>query len=431
MYNGVSGLLSSSQALGIVSDNIANVNTIGYKRSREVFADIMGQVVPGAAASSRVGGGVRMADVQQLFNQGALLTTDGQTDLAISGEGFFAVAGNVNGRDDTFFTRGGQFQLNEDGTLVTASGLRLQGYGVTTDGSIDTRVGDLQIGNAELTPNATTEVDMVLNLNAEEPILGAGGIDPLDPATYTYSTSMTVYDSLGAARRVDLFFAKTGDNAWEYQAYIDGADVVGGTPGTPEPQPGAAVTGTLTFDGTGALTAETGGTINVNFVDGAAAAQAILFDFGTSTAEGGTGLDGSTQFADRPSSLNGLSQDGFTAGSVVGFTVAADGVITGVYDNGQQRALGQVAMATFATNEGLTRVGDNVWSDSIESGDALIGAPTSGGRGSIIQGALEQSTVDIATEFVSLIAHQRAYQANGRTITTADEMYNAAIQLKR
>jgi flagellar hook protein FlgE len=429
MYNGVSGLLSNSQALGVVGDNIANVNTIGYKRSRGVFADIMGQTIPGASASNKVGGGTRLADVQQLFNQGALLATDGQADLAISGEGFFAVSGNVSGRSGTFYTRAGQFRLDNDGFMTTPDGLKLQGYGVTADGRVDTRVGDLQIGNAELSPNATSVVDMALNLDSGEEIIAAG-LDPEDPDTYNFSTSITVYDSLGEAHRADVFFQKTSDNTWEYAAYVDGGDVAGGTAGVPEPITTGA--NTLTFTGEGALDDEAGGAISVNFTGGATTPQDFQIDFGTNiTTDGGTGLDATTQFADRPSSLNGLDQDGFASGSVVGFSIAGDGVVTGVYDNGQQRTLGQVVTATFATNEGMTRVGNNAWAESNDSGQALIGTPSSGGRGSIQQGALEQSNVDIANEFVSLIAHQRAFQANGKTITTADEMYNSAIQLKR
>jgi flagellar hook protein FlgE len=430
MYNGVSGLLSSSQALGIVGDNIANVNTIGYKRSRGVFADIMGQTVPGASPSNQVGGGTRLADVQQLFNQGALLTTDGQADLAVSGEGFFAVSGNISGRQGTFYTRAGQFRLDNDGFMTTPDGLRLQGYGVTADGRVDTRIGDLQIGDAELSPNATSEVSMSLNLDSGQEVI-AGAIDPNDPDSYNFSTSVTVYDSLGEAHRVDVFFQKTGDNTWDYEAYCDGGDIAGGTAGTPTLISSGGGADSLDFTAEGALDVENGGTVAVTF-GGGAAAQSFTLDFGSSiTTDGGTGLDATTQFADRPSSLNGLDQDGFPAGSVVGFAIAGDGVVTGVYDNGQQRTLGQVVTATFTSNEGLTRVGNNCWAESIDSGQALVGTPSSGGSGSIIQGALEQSNVDIATEFVGLIAHQRAFQANGRTITTADEMYNSAIQLKR
>ncbi len=430
MYNGVSGLMSSSQALGVVGDNIANVNTVGYKRSREVFADIMGQTVPGASAANRVGGGVRMVDVQQMFAQGALLTTDGEADLAISGEGYFAVSGNVNGREGTFYTRAGQFRVDNGGFMVTPTGLRLQGYGITDEGNIDTRIGDLQIGNAELTPNATTEGNLGVNLESGEEV-PVPAFDPADPESYNFSTSMTVYDSLGEGRRVDLFFVKTADNAWDYHAFVDGGDLAAGVPGTPTSLTPGVATGSLTFTATGALDTEVGGAVAPAW-EGGAAAGAIQFDFGTSiTTDGGTGLDGSTQFADQPSSLNALDQDGYSAGNLVGFSVAGDGMFTGVYDNGQQRALGQVVLATFASDEGLTRVGNNAWSDSTDSGPPLVGPPSWSGRGAVSQGTLEQSNVDIATEFVSLIAHQRAFQANGRTITTADEMYNNAIQLKR
>lgn len=430
MYNGVSGMLSNSQALGVVGDNIANVNTIGYKRSRGVFADVIGQTVPGAAPSNKVGGGTRLSDVQQLFNQGALLTTDGQADLAISGEGFFAVNGQISERQGTFFTRAGQFQLDNEGYMVTADGLRLQGYGVTPDGRVDTRIGDLQINGVELSPKPTTEFDISLNLDSSEEVI-AGAIDPTDPDSYNFSTSMTVYDSLGNSHRVDLFFQKTADNSWDYEAYCDGGELDGGTAGVPTLISSGGGADSLDFTAGGALNLENGGTLTADFADGAAAGQTIALEFGESVSEGGTGLDSTTQFADLPSSLNGLDQDGYSAGSVVGFSVGGDGLVTGVYDNGQLRTMGQVVMANFTTNEGLTRVGNNCWAESIDSGPPVVGTPASGGRGSISQGALEQSNVDIATEFVSLIAHQRAFQANGRTITTADEMYNNAIQLKR
>lgn len=430
MYSGVSGLLANSQALGIVGDNIANVNTVGYKGSRAVFADMMGQVTPGAAAAQQVGSGVRLVDVQQLFQQGALLTTDSQADLAISGQGFFAVRGNISGQDGTFYTRAGQFHLDQDGFMVDGSGLRLQGYGVTETGDIDTRVEDLQIGDAELTPNATTAVDISANLDSTETAIaaGAGGIDPEDPSTYHYSTSMTVYDSLGEAHRIDVFFVKTADNTWEYAAYGQGDEVVGGTPGALFEL--TAGGDGLTFTAGGELDTETGGALAVTFTGGAAA-QTIQLDFGESiTTDGGTGLGGTSQFAEA-SSLSGITQDGYAAGTVLGFSIGSDGVVTGVYDNGQQRTLGQVVLATFASEEGLTRVGDNAWAASHDSGPALIGEPTTGGRGGIVQGALEQSNVDIATEFVRMISFQRGFQANSKTVTTADEMYQDAIHLKR
>lgn len=424
MSIGAAGLRAHTEALGAVGDNIANVNTVGYKRERAIFEDVLGRSVAGGNSIAISGAGSRMAHIESMWTQGALMTTDAPTDLAVSGDGLFIVNGNVDGVTGSFYTRAGQFSIDEGGFLVNPDGLRLQGYPADETGALSATLGDLRVTGTTIPATPTAAVDLAVSLDANAPVLAAPW-DPLDPAaTSNFATSVTVYDSLGNAHESTVYFRKTAAGAWDWHAMVDGAEVAGGTPGVPE----EGGTGTLAFDTTGALTADAGAS-TWDFV-GATAGQAITFDFGTSIAEGGTGLDGSTGLAGA-SHVVALQQDGFAGGSVSGLRIEADGNITGVFSNGQLRTLGAVALADFASVDGLARTGHNLWSESRESGEPLVGAPGSGGLGAIVAGALEGSNVDLGTEFVDLIAYQRGFSANSRIITTADEMYQELVSLKR
>ncbi len=426
MTTGASGLRAHGEALGVVSDNIANVSTVGYKRSRAVFEDVLGRSVAGAQSIPMGGAGARVAHVEQMWAQGALLATGAPTDLAVSGDGFFVVRGNVEGVDGNFYTRAGQMHVDSDGYLVNPDGLHLQGYPADDRGVLAGSIGDLRVRPGAIPAAPTATVDVATNLDART--VTRGPFDPLDPGgTSDFSTTVTVYDSLGAAHDVTVYFQRTGPGQWGWHAMVDGGEVTGGTPGTPF----QGASGTLAFTTDGELDVETSAAPGTwNFV-GATAGQAIAFDFGTSiTTDGGTGLDGATQFAD-DSSVSALRQDGFAAGEVAGIAVGQDGTITGVFTNGQRRTLGQVALATFESERGLARTGHNLWSATDASGEALVGAAASGRRGAIVSGALEGSNVDLASEFVDLIAYQRGFQASSRIITTADEMYQEVVALKR
>jgi flagellar hook protein FlgE len=365
--------------------------------------------------------------VQQLFTQGALNNTGVSTDLSLDGDGFFVVTGTVSGTSGTFFSRAGQMSLDKDGFLVNSTGMKLQGFKANADGvGFEAALTSLQVGAATLPPRATEEFSVSANIDSTltTPAVAWDAQNP--SATSNFSTSMSVYDSLGNAHTMDVYFRKTGANAWDYHAIMDGGELTGGTPGT-NVELGS---GALTFNTAGALqTQTTGAAISANFA-GAAAGQAIAVNFGTPVATGGTGMDGITQFAS-PSGISTQSQDGYAAGDLSGLSVDGLGVVRGVYTNGMKLAAGQISVAKFRSNDGLGRAGNGLFVETRDSGQAGIGTAGSGGRGAITAGTLEQSNVDLAQQFVELITHQRAFQANSKTITTADEMLQELVNLKR
>lgn len=425
MYIGASGLAAHGDAISVTGDNIANANTVGFKGSRAAFEDVMGQTVMGGGRQpSAMGMGSRLGTVQKNFAQGSLQNTGIVTDLAIDGNGLFVFTGSQMGVSGNFYSRAGQLQLSNDGTLVNAQGMKLQGHPIDQNGVIQSSVGDLRLSNDTLPPRVTEEV--IAHANLDSRATPPAAFDPLDPyTTSNFSTSVVVHDSLGQARKVDLFYRNTGGGAWEWHALTDGANVTGGTAGVAFE--GAA--GTLTFDTTGALTATTGTASTWNFA-GATAGQAVAFDLGDPTGAGGTGLAGSTQFA-ASSTIERLEQDGYAAGNLSSITIGDDGVITGTYSNGERLPVGQVVLATFPNDAGLDRLGSSMFAQSTASGVAMIGDPTNGSRGRVVAGSLEQSNVDLGKEFVDLIAYQRGFQANSKIITTADEMLQETMQLKR
>lgn len=416
---GVSGLRVESDALGVVGDNIANVNTPGFKRQRSIFEDVFNR---GGTAFG--GAGVRLGDVQQTFTQGALVHTGMSTDLAITGDGFFALRGNVGGIEGDFYSRAGQFNLDANGYLVDPSGLQVLGNPVNPDGSIAAAVRPLTVPTAALSAAPSTQITLVANLDAG----AAVPVNAFDPATphegSALMTSVPVYDSLGARHDVTVYWRKVADNSWEYHALVQGDDL------NPS-QPGVNVevgSGTLQFTTDGALDAFNGTPISVDFA-GATPGQVIDVTMGTPISAGGTGLDGLTQFA-MQSSVSSVAQDGYASGTLTGVSVSAEGLVLGQYSNGNSLPVGQVVVAKFASTTSLGRAGNGLWVATSESGGAVLGAAGSGGRGMISAGAIEQSNVDIAEEMVAMIQHQRAYGANSKVITTADDMLTALMQIK-
>lgn len=424
MYAGVSGLSAETSALGTVGDNVANMNTVGFKQSRAVFADVLGAAVGGHDPGS----GVRMTRTQQIFAQGALVNTGQATDVALSGDGFLVVNGTVDGTKGNFYTRAGQLTLKNDGTLVTADGLGVQGYAAdpSNPGKFGTQLGTVALPSAPIPPKATSSMKISANLDATA-TPPAAAWDPANPsATSNLTTSMTVYDSLGNGHVADVYFRKTAAGAWDYHVMAKGSEVSGGpATGTTEIAGGA-----LTFDANGALTTNTLSTSGTVSFNGATAAQPLNIDLGNPTSTGGTGLTGLTQYGS-PSTVAAQSQDGYTSGSLSGVKIDSDGVVNGVYTNGQTIAAGQLAIAKFQSNDGLGRAGHNLWVATNDSGDAALGAVGQGGRAALVSGSLEQSNVDVTQQFVELISHQRAFQANSKTITTADQMLQELMTIKQ
>ena len=418
MFSGVSGLDAESDALSVIGNNVSNQNTVGFKESRAIFETVMGS----AAGSASIGGGVAMSSTQQIFTQGSMETTGNPTDVALSGDGFFVVQGAVGGTTGNFYTRAGQSSLNSSGVLVNPDGLAFQGYMMQPGGTMSTELGPITVPSSGLQPQPTANMTISANLdaNATPP---AAAWDPTNPATTSnFSTSMNVYDSLGNAHEVQVYFANTAPGQWTYHEVANGSEVTGGTPG----QNDEIGNGTLQFNPNGSLETVTPNPNPVTF--NGANPQNININFGSQTSTGGSGLDGTTDYGST-SVVTSQSQDGYASGALSGVQIGSDGTVSGVYSNGQTLAIGQLAVAKFVNDGGLSSQGQNVWSSTLQSGVAALGAAGTGGRGSISSGTLEQSNVDISQQFVDLIAHQQGFQANSKTIQTADQMLTSLLQI--
>ncbi len=549
LYTGISGLNANMDKLSVIGNNIANVNTIGFKGSRVTFGDVLSQTLSGGSGTSQIGLGVEMTSIQKMFSQGAFETTSSTLDMAVSGNGFFIVKDSV--LNSNYYTRAGQFETDKDGYIINPEGLRLQGYMANSSGVLQNTVQDLQLSTSTIAPNATANATLTANLDSNSSITGyvftsgsnegirfsvdggttwltaslitdgglssgnaydggsvaaaikaaleaangtadtytvdydgqtgkytvtnntgntgtlvldwssgsstsagllgfnavssgplaagasttsnnAGGAFSLSNAgdTSNFSTPVTVYDSLGNAHVVTMYFRKdslgTTGNNWEWYAVVNGTDT---TSGSTEIQ----AQGTLSFTTAGALNSESAVTYpsgGFNFTGGAGQSQLISFDFGTSIAQGGTGTDGTTQYG-TTSGVSMLTQDGYSSGTLQRISIDADGVISGIFSNGRDLTIGQVLLANFASPVGLTSAGNNLYQETYDSGQPLVGAAGSSGRGTIQSSTLELSNVDIAQEFVNMITAQRGFQANSKIITTTDEILAELVNLKR
>ncbi len=423
MENGVSGLRAEGEALGVVGDNVANVNTNGFKRQRSLFEDVLLK----SGGSGGGGAGVQQNRVQQLFTQGGLAQTGVPTDVAITGEGFFVVSGNVNGMTGNFYSRDGQFRLDAAGFLVNPAGLKLSGRMRLPDGSLAAATTPLSVPTAAIAAQATSAVEISANLDASAapPPLAFDASNPANTANA--STSIQIFDSLGNAHSLDVYFAKTSDGQWDYHALVSGDELNPQLPGV-----GVEVgNGSLSFTSNGALdTLTTNQVVNVSFAGGATPAQPLTVAFGSTLSGGGTGLDGTTQFS-MPSGVSAETQNGHSSGALSGVSIASNGAVEGLYTNGMRLPVGELVIAKFRSEDGLARAGQGLWAATRESGEAALGAASSGGRGALSAGALETSNVDLAEEFVGMITHQRAYSADSKVISTADDILTQLMQLKR
>ncbi len=427
LYSGMSGLLTYGGSLSVVGNNVANINTIGFKASRVEFADLLSSLEGGA----QIGRGVGMAGVTRLFLQGALQTTENTTDLAIQGAGLFIVK-DTSG--NSFYTRAGQFHVDKNGALVNPAGLTAQGFAVNETGTPVGGLGNIMLDDGiALPPKATTSLSLAVNLDAAAttPVDGAGTLIPFPAAdappedwlaASNFSTTVTVYDSLGQAHELTVLFQKSDTTAltWDYRVVANADEITDGTAGDLS-QVGD---GTLTFndDGTLDLDTVTSNDIGpINWANGANGQTIVGADIT---------FNDSTQYA-QASAVTSVQQNGSSTGAFTGITIDAQGLITGQFSNGDTLALYQIALADFPSVAGLTAVGNSLFAQSSDSGEVQIGTPETGGFGSILSGGLELSTADITQEFVNLIGSQRGFQVSSRIVTVADQMYDEAANLKR
>ena len=411
---GLSGLNANATYLSVIGNNLANINTIGYKTSAVSFADLVSQTVGGTSINPmQVGLGVVTGSISPVFSQGAIENTREATNVAIQGSGFFV----VRGESGNAYTRAGNFSFNADGELVSPDGWRVQGYTqldpatgevVTTGGMSDIIVPPGVLRD----PVATTNVRTNINLNANENVTGA----------VNFSTPIKIIDTLGASHVITVDFQKTGPGAWTYTATVPQADVNGGT-GLFQ-----LSTGTLTFDGTGTLTnpaADITFTSPAAWANGATGSN-ITWDITPPPSD----KPSITSFASK-SETSLLTQNGSEAGQISNISVDGEGKIIATFGAGQTVAVGQLALANFNNPKGLVKLGANRYGESQAAGIPNVGTAGTGGRGTLIGSAIEQSNVDIATEFTQMILAQRGYQANSRTITVSDEVLVETLQLKR
>jgi flagellar hook protein FlgE len=416
-----SGLVATGDALGVTSNNIANVNTTGFKGSRAEFSDLLASQTGGATS----GLGVRISGASTNFAQGSIENTGRTTDMAIEGNGFFVV-GNGEGQ---LYTRAGNFRIDKDSLLTSDEALQVQGQLLDDTGAPTGGLVPITFATAATEAEATDTVILKNNLDAQASVI-AGGFDPTDfdtaNATSNFATTVKVYDSLGARHDMTLYFTKTGAGAWDVNVAVDAGET-GGTPGDIN----VLGTATLAFDTTGALTSPAPDATIINVTFDGAEASAITLNFGSNSAAIGDGLgrDGIVQLASA-SNVAG-SPDGFAAGALAGISVNAAGIVTGIFDNGQSRPLYQLALANFQAPDRLVAIGSGLYRESVDSGVPSVGTPGEAGLGNIVGQAIERSNVDLAQEFVDLISLQRSFQANARVITTTDGLLSDLISIVR
>ncbi len=428
LYTAVSGMNATGLALSVVGDNIANMNTHGFKGSSVVFGDIVSQ----SLGSAGIGRGVQMTGVSAEFTQGAFENSSNVMDMSVDGEGLFVLSDGIA----TLYSRAGQFGIDKQGYAVNPDGYKLQGFGYSsTTGAATTVLGDINVSSVSSEPAATSAATIYTNLNSTDSIPNDNFSVGAPEDTSNFTSTVTVYDSLGTGHVLNTYFRKSAEaatgNTWQWFTVVSAADAA---LAADEIQ----AQGTLTFTNTGALNTESGMSYvassasgGFDFNGGAAAGQQIALDFGTNiTTENGTGLGGSTQFG-ATSTTSYLYQNGYSAGSLKNVSISDDGIITGIFTNGQTKNVAQIVLAKFISVEGLTKMGNNLYAESFDSGQPIVTAAGNTGTGNVLSNTLELSTVDLASEFVKMIIMQRGFQANSRMVSTADELMMELVNLKR
>jgi flagellar hook protein FlgE len=402
MYSGLSGLNSYGEAMSVVGDNIANLNTTGFKYSSVHFEDLMAQLIPTGSGPGQVGRGARISDVSTIWAQGSLENSADDVDVAITGTGFLIVQDPLN--QALFYTRDGNFSLNDEGYLINAHTYRVQGKAIDpttgTPSGVDT---DIVLSQNYASPQVSTSVDMVMNLDANAAV-----------GSY-YDSAITVYDNLGNVHVLDMRYTNAAANNWTVSGTLDGTDITGSITDQGGGGPSAMV-----FNTNGTMVS--GGLYSVDL----SGYNIGPVDLNTRNTPGGS----TTQYA-ASSATNYASQDGYGPGFLQRISINNEGIVTGHYSNGQIIPQYQLTLARFNAPGKLYREGSNLYTETQDSGVPLTGAPGTNGLGKINSNALEQSNVDLGNEFVHMILYQRAFQANSRIITTTDTMMEEVLSLKR
>ncbi|MBC3766790.1 flagellar hook protein FlgE [Neptunicella marina] len=457
----LSGVNAAQKDLDTTANNIANVNTVGFKESRAEFGDVYAASLL-AGGKTKVGDGVLTQEVAQQFSQGSLQFTQNALDLAITGNGFFATIPEVSSRDFSF-TRAGTFKLDAENFVVNSNGDHLMGFPVNPDGTsasvaLSTTV-PVRIPDSSGSPQRTTEVEPKFNLPANEDAVDLNLFDPDDPLTYNSATSITVYDSLGDSHVMTYYFLKDAANAneWVGVTYIDDVPVntQGDTPGSPPLTPpfasgdntvggssgnivsgfrmifssGGDFTEMQNADGTsiatGDVVSEPLG--NPPLINGSDPTQTIttnlVLDPGSATP------DEITQFASA-FEVTALEQDGLPVGRLTGIDIGPDGLVRATYSNGTSEPITRVALVRFANDQGLTQQSNTSWQESILSGEALAGEATTGTFGEINSSALEQANVNLTTELIDMIIAQRNFQANSRALEVNNQLNQTVLNIR-
>ena len=432
---GLSGLYAANKQLDVTGNNIANVATAGFKSSRAEFEDVYSATRLGTG-SKTIGNGVRLANVSQQFGQGDVNNTGNVLDMGIQGNGFFILSDNGS----LSYTRAGAFKTDAQNYVVDNNGNRLQGYGVDANGKIINGVlTDLKIDTSSLAPHATTRVDQTMNLNSSDPLPTVAKFDVKDTSSYNKTISTPVYDTQGNQHTMDQYYVKNkASNSWTVYTYIDGR-----SPSDPTAEPPVALTADITFNPDGSiktLMAGAGWTQKNNTLTMTGWKPGVLVDAkanpptwalnGSDAAASGIAFDmtKTTSYAS-PTARTAQYQDGYATGQISSLTIDESGVMTANFSNQQTKAIGQVAIASFANEQGLQPIGGTRWKETFSSGVAGVDAPKTGTLGAVVSNSLEESNVNLTNELVDLIKAQSNYQANAKTISTQSTIMQTIIQM--
>ena len=414
----LTGLDAASTQLDTISNNIANNATTGFKSSRAEFSDVYALNTFGGS-SPATGQGVQVSGVRQDFGQGDVQFTNRNLDLSVEGLGMFRL--DDNGSE--VYTRAGNFGMDREGYITNAEGHKLTGYGVNDDGDVQPIIDDLQIDYTDLEPNTTSEISLAANLDstAEIPV---AEFDVTDSSTFNFSTSTTVYDSLGSSMVANLYFRRDVANSWTAYPYIDGEPVGQTTTDDTVDPPVVTLTGEqVNFNPDGSLESVNGDPVGSFTTDSYSPAS------GADPMEITYDLSDLSQF-DNAFGVNFISQDGYAAGQLEDFDIDASGVIFGRFSNGQAKTMGQITLTNFPNQESLRQIGSTNWVETFASGEPATGEPGSASLGTLKAGSLEGSNVDITKELVNMIGAQRSFQANAQVISTGDTLTQTVINIR-